>query len=125
MDPLRIELLDDDLAVVVLVGKQDISTEWRLSTALRSLVEEGRSLVIDLSEVEFLDSSVVNNVLQAYRLMEDGAALVLQLDTSAATHKLLELTGVLALLPAGQTRDQAVRAARAARRRDRYLAGGS
>jgi anti-anti-sigma factor len=110
-DDLRIEHPRPDTAVVVLTGEHDVSTSPRLESLLASLLAENSVVVADLSEVEFLDSSVINSLVEATRsasAQRHACAFRLQIGSEAIVHRILEITGVLDLLECAPTRDLAL-----------------
>ena len=55
-------------AVVELNGEHDLETKEMLAELLASLIEENDLVVVDISKAEFIDSSVLHNLLKADRL---------------------------------------------------------
>jgi anti-anti-sigma factor len=99
----------DELAVVILHGQHDMSTREELEAKLRSLVNAESRVIVDLSVAEFIDSSVLNALLQADRLAsERGKRLVLQLGTEPIVERVLEISGLLARIPCASTREKAI-----------------
>ena len=68
-NPLSISLeTRDGVTVVAGHGYVDLSTRLKLSTALNELVAEGRDdVVVDLCEVEFIDSTGLGVLMNALR----------------------------------------------------------
>jgi len=61
-----------DSTVVSLVGNIDIQTAPQLAGCLAELEsQEGRDVVLDLTDVEFLDSSALGVVVTAHRTLRD------------------------------------------------------
>jgi anti-anti-sigma factor len=58
--------------VLVLRGEHDLSTQPRLRAAIDEALAAGRSVVIDLSEVEFIDSTVLAAILYGQRRATAG-----------------------------------------------------
>jgi anti-sigma B factor antagonist len=56
---LDVEYLDENTTLVRVIGELDLSTSARIETDLLRLIHEGlgRRLVLDLSELTFLDST--------------------------------------------------------------------
>lgn len=82
-------------AVVSVYGEVDLYTAPRLQTELATLVRDGVSrLVVDLSGVEFCDSTGMNVLLSAMkRLRENGGSLELAAPRSAV-RRILQVTGL-------------------------------
>jgi anti-sigma B factor antagonist len=82
-------------AVVSVYGEVDLYTAPRLQTELAALVRDGVTrLVVDLSGVEFCDSTGMNVLLSAMkRLREHGGSLELAAPRSAV-RRILQVTGL-------------------------------
>jgi anti-sigma B factor antagonist len=99
-----IEVIDatDDRWVVALHGEHDLSTSDTLTGRLNEIFAEGMSIVIDLSDAEFIDSTIIRVILNAYRRAEETpgnrVAVVVPPD-NAAVDRVMELTGLGGLLP--------------------------
>jgi anti-sigma B factor antagonist len=99
-----------DAAVVELRGEQDIATSRQLHDVLTSLVEANELVVIDVSDAEFIDSTVIEGFMQAHKLAEARGSLVrLQMGTAPIVRKALEITGLLDLFECVTDRDDALR----------------
>jgi anti-anti-sigma regulatory factor len=65
-------------------------------------------VIVDLSVAEFVDSSVLNALLQGDRLARDrGRLLTLQVGTEAIVARVLEVSGLLEHLVHASTRERA------------------
>lgn len=82
-------------AVVTATGELDLYTAPRLQTALAALLRgQARRVVVDLSGVEFCDSTGMNVLLTAMkRLKEQGGALELAAPRPAV-QRILQVTGL-------------------------------
>src|SRR4051794_35004048 len=82
-------------AVVSVYGEVDLYTAPRLQTELAALARDGASrVVVDLSGVEFCDSTGLNVLLSAMkRLREHGGSLELAAPR-AAVRRILQVTGL-------------------------------
>jgi anti-sigma B factor antagonist len=79
--------------VVEVVGEVDMTTASELSEALEAAPEGTTWVVIDLSEVSFLDSSGLNALVQARRLLaERGLALRVVVPAEGAIRRVFEIT---------------------------------
>jgi anti-anti-sigma factor len=58
--------------LLVLRGEHDLSTQPRLRATIDEAIAAGMSIVIDLSEVEFIDSTVLAAILHGQRRATDG-----------------------------------------------------
>jgi anti-sigma B factor antagonist len=111
--PIEVSWYDTDIAIVTLYGEHDLSTRDELADELERHVRAGESLVVDLSHVEFIDSTVIHTLLRTYALSRDrGTSLTLQLGTAPIVGGVLDVTGVSTLLTGVATRQDAIHAAR-------------
>jgi anti-sigma B factor antagonist len=81
---------------VDLHGAIDLDTAPELSGQLEDLASRGAKLVIvDLTDVVFLDSSGLGALLHGARTVEEGGGRLLVEGASGAVERVLELTDVL------------------------------
>jgi anti-sigma B factor antagonist len=86
----------DDQAIVTVSGEIDLSTAPRLQGELAAVLDGGRPvrIVVDLSGVEFCDSTGMNVLLSAMkRAREHGGGLELA-SPRPAVRKILQVTGL-------------------------------
>ena len=80
--------------VVRAVGEVDLATSEDLAAAVRPCLSDGASIELDLSGVEFIDSSGLGTLVQLLKeATRSGASFVL-VGVSASTYRLLEVTGL-------------------------------
>ncbi|MFF2198751.1 STAS domain-containing protein [Streptomyces sp. NPDC058157] len=80
-------------AVVTVSGELDTDTSPLLTQAADALVRHGRTLVLDLAAVTFIDAAALNMLLALrHRARSHGAALQLRAVPAQARH-VLDLTG--------------------------------
>jgi anti-anti-sigma factor len=107
-DDLRIEVVDERAVVLVLLGEHDIGSSGRVRAILSSLLERNDLVVADVSEVEFIDSTIMHPLLNTHRAARNsGATFRLQLGTAPIVKRALALSGALEVLTANR-RDEAV-----------------
>ena len=88
----------DDATVIHVRGEIDIATAGRLRDAIEPHMGPEQTIVLDFSEVEFMDSSCLSVLVQARgRLTENGGSLVLR-NPSSAAHRVLTVGGASDLL---------------------------
>jgi anti-sigma B factor antagonist len=105
----------DGVAVVVVEGEHDVYTAPSLSEQLDSLLEERTPLVIDLTPATFVDSSVLRVLLETRRRADEsgvGFAVALGQDDSGPVRRVLDITGLVPVLPVHAERESAIAAAR-------------
>jgi anti-sigma B factor antagonist len=105
----------DGVAVVVVEGEHDVYTAPSLSEQLDGLLNEETPFVIDLTAATFVDSSVLRVLLEARRRADDrgvGFAVALGQDESGPVRRVLDITGLIPVLPVHDEREAAIAAAR-------------
>jgi anti-anti-sigma factor len=101
-------------AAIVLVGEHDAYGAPELEERLEELLDDGSSIVVDLSRATFVDSVTLFLLLRARKnAAARGLGFSLQLGDTTGTHvhrmfEVTKLTDVFAIAP---TRDGAVSAA--------------
>jgi anti-sigma B factor antagonist len=99
----------DGVAVLHAAGEIDLLTATALGERLREhQVPGNRMLVLDLTEVDFLGSSGLAEIVSAAQ----GSPRLVLVATSRAVLRPLEATGLLTMLTVYDTVDEAVAAAR-------------
>lgn len=97
---------------ITLRGEHDLSTEPSLGDALRQAFGRGSKVVVDLSVVEFLDSSVLRALAygrkEAVEHAEHEIAIVAPSDAFAS--RVLRLTGIDKMIQVYETRADALAA---------------
>jgi anti-sigma B factor antagonist len=88
------ERAGEDIFVVSLAGEHDLYTTPMVQEALRSVIAEGaRTIVVDLTETTFLDSTMLHLLLNARRELGDGGRLLLVTD-DASVKRVFEVAGI-------------------------------
>ena len=88
----------DEATVIHVRGEIDIATAGRLRDVIEPHMGPKQKIILDLSEVEFMDSSALHVLVQARgQLTENGGSLILR-NPSTAAHRLLTVTGANDLL---------------------------
>ncbi len=112
--PIVVDRSNPGLVVLGLSGEHDVSTAGELRSELRDAHLEQRSVVLELSFTEFVDSTVLGVIVGALRRAREagqGFVLVVSDDPSGPVNRLLEMTGLGALFPLFTTRQPAIDAA--------------
>jgi anti-anti-sigma factor len=112
-DPeVRVARLPGELAVISLLGEHGLTTAWEVRNAIAFALDQGTHLVVDLSETEFTDSSIVHALVDSVQLASaQGLRISLQVQTHASVKRMLEISG-LEVLPVYGTRAEAIDAVR-------------
>ncbi|MGO9343067.1 MAG: STAS domain-containing protein [Acidimicrobiales bacterium] len=85
-------------AVVALSGELDVASSQGFTEELIGLIEGGTTeLVIDLTRLDFIDSTGLSAILQANRKLDGKGQLVLR-EPSPLVRQVLEVTGLTGAL---------------------------
>jgi anti-anti-sigma factor len=115
-NPIVLDDAAEDVVIVVVSGEHDIYTAPTLRERLDEALQRGGGLVIDLTGATFVDSSVLGALLDARRrALEDGRGFVVCVGDSVepGVRRILDVTGLVPVLPVVNGRDAAIAAARA------------
>jgi anti-anti-sigma factor len=90
------ESRDDDGTVrLTLIGELDIAVVNALQDRLRQYIDAGHALRLDLSELQFIDSSGVQAVVLSLRdARRRGQSLEVDRHLSATTRRMVEILGI-------------------------------
>ena len=88
----------DEATVIHVRGEIDIATAERLRDAIEPHMGPKQTIILDFSEVAFMDSSCLHVLVQVRgRLTENGGSLILR-NPSSAAHRVLTVSGASDLL---------------------------
>jgi anti-sigma B factor antagonist len=111
-------LLDDaagDVVVVVVEGEHDIYTAPALRERLEEALGKGGGVVVDLTGATFVDSSVLGALLDARRRALDasqGFVVCVGEQVEPGVRRILDITGLVPVLPVVNGRAEAIEVAR-------------
>jgi anti-sigma B factor antagonist len=111
-------VLDDspgDVVVVSVEGEHDIYTAPTLRERLDDALGRGGGIVVDLTRATFVDSSVLGALLDSRRrALEAGQGFVVCVGEAVepGVQRILDITGLVPVLPVVSGRDDAIEAAR-------------
>ena len=111
-------VLDDtagDVVVVVVEGEHDIYTAPTLRERLDEALDRGGGIVVDLTAATFVDSSVLGALLDARRRAleaKQGFVVCVGETVEPGVQRILDITGLVPVLPVVRRRDEAIAAAR-------------
>jgi len=115
---IEAERAPDDLALLVMGGEIDYSASPRLRERLDEHIAAGkRRLIIDLTEVTFIDSSAIGAIVGATAGLREagGGSLSIVCGTeNRRVLRILDIAGIDSLFELHHTREQAVVACAAA-----------
>jgi anti-sigma B factor antagonist len=107
-----------DVAVVSISGEHDIYTAPTLRERLEeALAQDVKGLVVDLTKATFVDSSILGALLEGRRqALEKGLNYVVCIaeQVEPGVQRILEITGLVPVLPVVRSRDEAAEIARGA-----------
>ncbi len=99
----------DGVEVLELAGELDLAVHDRFRDLVDAGVEAKPSLVVaDVAEVEFMDSTMLREVLRAHRTLEDAGGRFVVAGAQPAVTRLLELTGTPEVRSLAGSRDEAL-----------------
>ena len=106
--------LDDGVRIVAVRGELDLSTASDLEAPLEDAISSGdASVLIDLSECEFIDSTGIALIVRAWQRLDrtadgDGDGRVVICSASDQVRRVLEITGLELSIPIHGSRDEAL-----------------
>lgn len=97
------------ILVATVAGDVDIATAASLSEAVLTSLDgaPGRAVILDLTEVSFMDSTGLRAVLDISRRLDEGPAGLVLLSPNRPVRKLLSLAGLDERMPIATTLAQA------------------
>ena len=97
---IRVAPREDGSVRVKVCGELDMSTSPQLDETLRREIDAGNRVVVDLSEIAFIDSTGLNTLITALRAASsNGGALMVGPSLPAHVQRLFEITGLNDVLP--------------------------
>jgi anti-sigma B factor antagonist len=98
------------VSVISISGEHDLSTAPDLRSRLATAIADGESVVIDLSQAEFIDSSILGALLDARREAHAGGlGFAVALSNGARpVARVLDVTGLSTTLPVHSNRTAAI-----------------
>ena len=114
-NPIVLDETAGDVVVVVVEGEHDIYTAPALRERLSQAIERGGGIVVDLTGATFVDSSVLGALLDARRrALEAGQGFVVCVGETVepGVQRILDITGLMPVLPVLRGREEAIEAAR-------------
>lgn len=101
---------DSSYLIVGLDGQFDLHTAKRFKTKLMRYVNKGsRNIVLDLGEIDFIDSSGIGAILSIYKKIEQKSGELVIINLSPPLKRIFELSGVLNIINLYSSRDEALK----------------
>lgn len=114
MNPVPFEVsseqVEGSIRAFAVRGELDMSTAPELERGLeQALADPGASILVDLSECEFIDSTGIALIVRAWqRLSEEGERQLALASGDHQVRRLLKITGVEGSIPMCESRDAAL-----------------
>jgi anti-anti-sigma factor len=94
------ERLTEDALVVRLLGEWDLGNVSELRATTADVLDECELLIVDLSQTDFIDSSVVHALLDArQQALCQEKRLILQIGAASIIRRALGISGVMDVIP--------------------------
>jgi anti-anti-sigma factor len=110
-DALEIQLEQPEAgrAVVIFKGDHDVAQVEALSERLSSLLDANELVVADFSEAQFVDSAIINLLVDVKREAEASErGFRIQMGTESVVYRVFDVAGVLSLLECTPSREEAL-----------------
>jgi anti-anti-sigma factor len=101
MDRVSVDMRVPGTALVSLSGEHELYSALKLQERIDSLIAENISIVIDLTDAVFLDSSIVGVLLKSQRFADSSGVdytVVLGASTGEPVRRMFEITGLSRIL---------------------------
>jgi anti-anti-sigma factor len=106
---LREEAPDPTTRVIAIEGEADMSTAVRFNQSFFEAARSGlRGIVADLTEVDFIDSTMLNALIVGHRRMLRDRGRFAVVSPSENVRRVLDLTGLGQILAVFDDRDAAL-----------------
>lgn len=110
---INVSWCDTDITVIALVGEHDLSTSDAIWRELELAVRARQAVIVDLSDAEFIDSSVIHQLMKADKLARgEGTRVTLQLETAPVVQRVIQVTGLERHFVIAHSRELAIALAR-------------
>jgi anti-anti-sigma factor len=109
LDDVTVTFPKAGVAVVAFAGDHDVLTRAAVSELLESLLDGSDLVLADVSEAQFVDSSMLSTFLAAHRSAGTlGKRFRIQLGTDSLVRRAFEVCGVLEVLDWASSREEAL-----------------
>jgi anti-anti-sigma factor len=106
---IEVEQPEAGRAIVVFRGEHDLTQVEALGERLSALVAENELVVADFSEAEFVDSALINLLVETKREAEARQRRFrIQMGTEGVVYRVFEIAGVLSFLECVSSREEAL-----------------
>jgi len=106
---LRTEIAPGDVCVIAVAGEIDLFTAPDLKQAASVAIDDGaRSIVVDLTETRFLDSTGLGVLIGIAKRLRPAGGDIAIVNTEPSTAATFAITGIDDLVTVVETREQAL-----------------
>jgi anti-anti-sigma factor len=95
---VSIEDLRDGVAIVGLAGELDVGTIPRIDNALSEQLRQRQAVLVDLTELSFIDSSGIGMLMRAFR-QSNGTPMHVILGPDSQVNRVFRLAGIDEAMP--------------------------
>jgi anti-anti-sigma factor len=97
------------VAQILLIGEHDLASRDGLTDTIQITLAQSEHLIVDLSETEFIDSTVIKELVKAKQQADhQNVTFNLLLGTAPVVERALQVTEVLPFLNRVKTIDEAL-----------------
>jgi anti-anti-sigma factor len=108
MKNVEVAYCDTDISIVKLYGEHDLGDSEELRNLLERQLAPSDLLIVDLSETEFIDSSILNTLIAVKKIADrHGLSVTLQLGAETNARKILEVSGLDGFFHCADSRPEA------------------
>ena len=107
-DPLQIETEEIQGAELVrLAGEVDLGNVGRLKSAMEPALNSGRSLILDVSRLRYVDSTGLHAIIDAHQALQQADCQLVVVGASAGIAKVMRILHLDRLIPMASSVDEA------------------
>lgn len=104
--------MNGEIAVATVVGEFDIGNCDEMSRQIQASCADALAIVLDLSETQYLDSAALRTLFTIARMFQGrGAPVVAVIPATGLVRKVTVVSGIDAVMPVAETRDEGLRLA--------------
>jgi anti-sigma B factor antagonist len=106
---VRVEPAGERTSIVAVAGELDLSTMTQVEGRLFEELGARRDLIVDLTELSFIDSSGIGLLIQAFKAA-DGAPMHTVIAPGSQVERVFAIAGINRALPLYFSREEAIQA---------------
>jgi len=110
-DEVRVEDASSDLSILVVGGEVDYEVSPQLKAHMMRAIKAGaRRLVLDLSDVTFIDSTAIGVIAGAVEKLDEAGGSLAIVSTHEKVVQIFEITGLDSVITLHASREEALAA---------------